>query len=489
MEIQKTCKLCGKPFIAHKITSLYCSHSCINKAYKAKKRQEKIQLYLESEQPSPLPNTDLLRDKFYLSPNDVAKLLDVSLATVYRYMSTGIVKALKIRARTRIRRSDLESLFDNAPSYKKRSYGRKEKIEYYTINEILEKYKITKKALYRRCNLYGIEKIQENNRVYYNKASIEKNFAELIEDIDMEIYYTPEDIMEKYSMTRAAVATFALRYNVPRKNRHHEVYYLKSAIDGAKERGNKIDPNYYTYDDIKEKYGFTTINISYYVNKYDIKRYKDGVRTMVNKEDFDQIIRRQKDGIGKEEKAQIDNSKKEEKSEPFVVPEGYYTADMIAETYSMTRKNVWVVTRKQNIPRIVVKNNNCYEKEAVDTYFSKYQVSEDVSEWLTGKQVEQQYAMTKDGRASFIRRHHIPSKINNGIHYYSKDHIDKVKSQGFDNKDKYYSVVEAMEKYSLRRDEVYSYIRYNTIQKMKIGNSIYMLMDDFDKIIQKKLGE
>lgn len=33
----------------------------------------------------------------------------------------------------------------------------------------------------------------------------------------MEIYYTPEDIMEKYSMTRAAVATFALRYNVPRK--------------------------------------------------------------------------------------------------------------------------------------------------------------------------------------------------------------------------------------------------------------------------------
>lgn len=210
---------------------------------------------------------------------------------------------------------------------------------------------------------------------------------------------------------------------------------------------------------------------------------------MVNKEDFDQIIRRQKDGIGKEEKAQIDNSKKEVKSEPFVVPEGYYTADMIAEKYSMTRKNVWVVTRKQNIPRIVIKNNNCYEKDAVDTYFSKYKVSEEVSEWLTGKQVEQQYIMTKDGRAAFFRRHHIPSKIINGIYYYSKDHIDKVKSQGFDNKDKYYSVVEAMEKYNLRRDEVYSYIRYNTIQKMKIGNSIYILMDDFDKIIQKKLGE
>ena len=36
MEIKKRCQWCGEPFIAHKMTTLYCSTSCIDKAYKAK---------------------------------------------------------------------------------------------------------------------------------------------------------------------------------------------------------------------------------------------------------------------------------------------------------------------------------------------------------------------------------------------------------------------------------------------------------------------
>ena len=43
---------------------------------------------------------------------------------------------------------------DNAPDYKKRSYGRKQTVLYYTTNEILGKYQIQKKTLYRRCKLY-----------------------------------------------------------------------------------------------------------------------------------------------------------------------------------------------------------------------------------------------------------------------------------------------------------------------------------------------
>jgi len=31
-------------------------------------------------------------------------------------------------------------------------------------------------------------------------------------------YYTPEQVMEKYGMSRNAVVTFALRHNIPRIN-------------------------------------------------------------------------------------------------------------------------------------------------------------------------------------------------------------------------------------------------------------------------------
>ena len=49
MKIKKCCQWCGEPFIAHKMTTLYCSTSCINKAYKAKKRQN-VSVKMEIEQ-------------------------------------------------------------------------------------------------------------------------------------------------------------------------------------------------------------------------------------------------------------------------------------------------------------------------------------------------------------------------------------------------------------------------------------------------------
>ena len=83
MEIKKRCQWCGEPFIAHKMTTLYCSTSCINKAYKAKKRwnlKEKI----ENEQQSSLPIVESVGDKPYLAPMEAARLLGVGKTTIYR---------------------------------------------------------------------------------------------------------------------------------------------------------------------------------------------------------------------------------------------------------------------------------------------------------------------------------------------------------------------------------------------------------------------
>lgn len=75
--------------------------------------------------------------------------------------------------------------------YKKRNYGRKQTALYYTTNEVLEKYQIQKKTLYRRCKLYNIPKIEEGNRVFYNRSLIDKYFADLAEEINPASYYTP----------------------------------------------------------------------------------------------------------------------------------------------------------------------------------------------------------------------------------------------------------------------------------------------------------
>lgn len=490
MEIQKRCLWCGKSFIAHKMTTLYCSHSCNSKAYKEQKKKDKLAEYIEKEDLQPIPSIGCLGNKDFLSPTEVATLLGVSRATVYRYMASGLIRALQLKARTIIRRLDLEKIFNEAPSYRKRSYGRKEATVYYTINEIIEKYKVMKKTIYRRCERFDIPKISEGGRVYYNKAAIDKHFAELITEIDYDAYYTPEQIMEKYGMTRAAVTTYAMRHNVPRINRHHSVFYSKVHIDRLKESNTEVSPDYYTFKEIQEKYGLTGINISYYVNKYNIDRCKKGSRTLVSREEFDIIIKEHKDGTYKKNKPASSTKKDvKAKTEENLLPEGYFSSEEIAEMYTMSKRTVCKLARENNIPRIKHKGFAYYEQLSVTTFFSKYKSKDNVKEWLSSQEVEEIYQMTPSARRSFTSRHEIPTKIVYGKPYYSKDHIDMVKSNGFDDKENYYSVTEAMEKFSLRRDEVYSYSRFNKIRKYYQGKAMYMLKEDFDKIILESLGK
>lgn len=45
-----------------------------------------------------------------------------------------------------------------------------------------------------------------------------------------------------------------------------------------------------------------------------------------------------------------------------------------------------------------------------------------------------------------------------------------------------------MEKYSLRRDEVYNYCKYNKVRKVYHGTAMFLLKEDFDRIMLDKRG-
>ena len=371
MEVQRKCQWCGKPFIAHTMVTRFCSKSCTEKAYKDRKRKQKLQEYETRQNEQPMQEVGIVGGKPFLSPAEAATLLGISRATIYRHMAAGIIRALQLRGRTIIRKSDIEKMFDNAPDYKKRSYGRKQTVLYYTTNEILEKYQIQKKTLYRRCKLYNIPKVEEGSRVFYNRTLIDKYFADLAEEINPDCYYTPEQVMEKYGMSRNAVVTFALRHNIPRINRHHEVYYSRAHIDAIKEKQDKLNPDYYTYSEITEKYGLTKINISYYVNKYDITRFKQGSRTMVLRTEFDKVYREHRDGTYIPKKRESKSVQQIQK-EPFTIPDGYYSSEQIAVTYQMTKKTICRLCRENDIPKISHGGFNYYEQLAVNRFFAKY---------------------------------------------------------------------------------------------------------------------
>ena len=78
MEIQKLCKYCGRSFIAHKMTTIYCSRSCNNKDYKRAIRQKQVAEYYEAhpENKKETPK-DVLQGKAFLTPREAAKLLGI----------------------------------------------------------------------------------------------------------------------------------------------------------------------------------------------------------------------------------------------------------------------------------------------------------------------------------------------------------------------------------------------------------------------------
>ena len=50
----------------------------------------------------------IVGSKLYLSPAETATLLGISRATIYRHMAVGIIRALQLRGRTIIRKSDMK---------------------------------------------------------------------------------------------------------------------------------------------------------------------------------------------------------------------------------------------------------------------------------------------------------------------------------------------------------------------------------------------
>lgn len=186
MKILKKCLTCGTDFVATKMSSKYCCRKCERVAQR-KREAEKRENARENAS-ADIPSE--LETKQFLTPKDIAKLLNVGLTTVYRYFYSGMLKAVRVRRHTLVRRSDLEKFFDEAVPYKKTSYKKKADNEYYTLKEIMEKYNLGRKAVWNRCEKLGIPKVYEGRNTFWSKKAIDSKFADLIEEVNLDNYYT-----------------------------------------------------------------------------------------------------------------------------------------------------------------------------------------------------------------------------------------------------------------------------------------------------------
>lgn len=129
IKIPKFCQHCGQAFVAQTTTTRFCGHKCASRAYKQRKREEKVQTTLseqiksvtsansenlQSLQSLPIKTGNFinLRDKEFLSVQEAAILLGASRWTIQRMIQREELKAGKLGRRTIIPRPEIDNLFN-----------------------------------------------------------------------------------------------------------------------------------------------------------------------------------------------------------------------------------------------------------------------------------------------------------------------------------------------------------------------------------------
>lgn len=299
IEIKKTCKCCGKEFIARTLYTEYCSKQCSGLAYKERKRQERINDYLtEAREESIILPQQEVSHKEFLTPTEVGKLLGLSRATIYRYMEKNLIKSVQLIGKTIIRRSDIEALFDNAPLYVKRvNRGVRALTEYYTTKEVREKYGVSFSTVFSKGNRYNIPRVLINGNTCWSKKVIDKYFSSQQTDFIRDDWYTTKEIQEIYGMNASAVHTFVMRLRIPRIKDNSITYYSKKYVDLARApKETKIDPNYYTVKEAMDTYSITRDQIDKYLRRYNISKVREGKTIKISRVEFDTFM---KDRIAK----------------------------------------------------------------------------------------------------------------------------------------------------------------------------------------------
>ena len=320
IEILKICECCGKTFVAHKSTTRYCSHKCNSKAYKNDKREYKLTAisYNMAKDIERISNQyEKIKDKEFLSVSETAFLLSVGRTTVYRYLHEGSFKAVQIGNKTFIRRSDIDEKFDKSEEYKPKlqraqkstheqrstggrvlskqetSKGQKPTMEsrsiteFYTIADIKEKYKVKESWIYNIVRENKIPKTLIKGKSYISKTHIDKHFAKKMPDSSITEWYSVDDIKEKYGMTENTIYNFVYENNIPKKKEGRVVYYSKTHVDILKNKDNEV---FITTEEAMQQYNLTRDALYHYVKYHKIPKLKAGRYIKISKQALDKVL-------------------------------------------------------------------------------------------------------------------------------------------------------------------------------------------------------
>lgn len=175
IRLQRICQHCGAEFTAKTTVTKYCGDSCAKKAYKARKRAEKLKASNKQTKLVKIKPVENLNIKPFLSIAETCQLVGISRSTLHRMVKRGELLVGKIGRRTIIRRSDVNQLFEQEIHIVKEQPKELKLADCYYIGEIQKKHSTILLSVkiylkYKRGNIV----MSPNNllKLYYPKYKI-----------------------------------------------------------------------------------------------------------------------------------------------------------------------------------------------------------------------------------------------------------------------------------------------------------------------------
>lgn len=291
-KIKKVCEYCGTVFYAQKLTTRFCSHRCNNLAYKERVRHKRIQEVETKVQTviSEQPISDF-KDKEYLSFKEAATLLGLSKQAIYKMVYAGKLQAFRISSRLSfIRKGDIDRMLEARPYEQRHPKDTIPITDFYTTAEVKEKFNVAESWVFAIAKKNNIPRTFNRGKTYWSKKHIDAYFAKKAPNPDITEWYSTQEIQEKFGMTLAAVYCFVSKNAIPKKKEGIMVYYSKKHVDIAKGVAAPEEPKYYTVPEAMEKFNLTRDQLYHYATYHNIPKMKKGKYTLISKAELDKLL-------------------------------------------------------------------------------------------------------------------------------------------------------------------------------------------------------
>ena len=199
------------------------------------------------------------------------------------------------------------------------------------------------------------------------------------------------------------------------------------------------------------------------INRGKIKVTRIGRKTLISKADILAMF----DFLSPKESESKESTEKKGKS-----LSDFYTRAEIREKFGVKDSWIYKVVAENNVPKTILRGKAYFSKSHIDRLFSARKKNPEITEWYSVEDIQSKYGMTLSAIYSLVSKIGIPKRKEGPKVYYSKYHFDVAKGAKSAEDVEFISVADAMEKYSLTRDQLYHYVKTYKITKLRCGKYV-----------------